>query len=284
MARSPGGSPAARTLGAELREQRKGQEIPTRAFAELLRVPRTRVSRWESGEALPTPEDVAHYLGALRRIERSEVERLMVLAHEAAESDNWLTAGAYGRGVHQELMTLVEYERTAETITDVAPLLMPGLLQTRAYAEAVLSGLAPDEMDAKLALRLDRRKTLEGKRAPQMEAFIGEPALREPIGGRGVLAEQLDYLLDLSPKRAEVRVIPSGSTNFTPVHNGPFILFTFPNKAAPLVHLESYAAATFLHGAKPVGAYVRAAERVRENAMKPEESRELIVEIRKGME
>ncbi|WP_035845677.1 helix-turn-helix domain-containing protein [Kitasatospora azatica] len=81
---------------------------------------------------------------------------------------------------------------------------VPGLLQTPAYARAMLEAGAsrgsqlqegPDTVEERLALRLDRQQILTCE-SPAFAFFvIDESALMRPVGGRKVMGEQLDHLV-----------------------------------------------------------------------------------------
>ncbi|ASU80182.1 hypothetical protein CDG81_20060 [Actinopolyspora erythraea] len=115
-------------------------------------------------------------------------------------------------------------------------------------------------------------------------AIVMEGALREPIGGREVMTDQLHQLLKLSElDNVTIQVVRSGSTEWTPAHAGPFILFEFP-KAAPIVHVEHLSSSAFLSNAGDVRTYSDAATNLRSAAMHPTDSAEFIATIADEME
>jgi hypothetical protein len=94
-----------------------------------------------------------------------------------------------------------------------APKLVPGLLQTEAYAREVLgSGHPPksdEERDKLLATRLERARILEDFHSPMLWAMLDEAVLRRPIGGPAVMCEQLRHILSLGEeRRIRVHVLP----------------------------------------------------------------------------
>lgn len=276
MAKIPGGGPRARAVGYELRKKREQDRVTTRALAARLEIAKTRLLRYESGEVLPPLEEMARYLGKLS-VSRSETERILEQARDAHSAVDDSTLSTYGSGVHQELATLAEFESTAAKIVEVAPLLVPGLLQTREYASAVLGGFAPDETENKLSVRLQRQEMFKQRRPPRLLAIIGEFALREPIGGSGVLRDQLDALVDAAGNdHISIRVLKAGSAAVHAGHHGEFMLFDYDDKARPLVHIEGYFTSSFNTNPKLVATYQRTVDDLLSRALSDDESVEFI--------
>ncbi|MFJ7997971.1 Scr1 family TA system antitoxin-like transcriptional regulator [Streptomyces sp. NPDC096310] len=121
-----------------------------------------------------------------------------------------------------------KFELEAVSRYDFEPLLIPGLLQTESYAEALFTTHCPplsDEMiEQHVEARLGRQRLLT--RTPMVETcfIIGEAALTTVVGNREVMRAQLQHLLKQSQMRnVEIQVMPSNSA-FHPGHNGPMVL------------------------------------------------------------
>ncbi len=198
------------------------------------------------------------------------------------EESNWLKPNA---GIDQELTSLIEFERTAAHVVDVAPIMIPGLMQTADYARAVMSGgMSPAEVEAQTTMRVGRRDVLNRRNAPTLTAIIGEWALYEPMGDREVMADQLQHIVKMADmENVTVHVLRNGSGQWTPAHAGPFMLFDFP-KAAPIVHLEHLSSSAFLSAPGDIRVYRDAAVNLRDVAMSPTDSAELIASIATDME
>lgn len=281
MPNSPAGSPKARNLGAELRSLRQVAKIPYRDMAVRLGLPPTRYQRWESGEVVPSPEEVAEFLNQAN-VNGPERDRILDLARDV-DGENWITSDV--TGVRTELTTLIEFERTCTSILDVSPLLVPGPLQTAGYVRAIMTGMGMDDVDRRVGIRLGRQDVITRRKSgiPYV-AIIGEWALREPIGGPDVMAEQLHRLAELSNRHnIEIRVLPHGASAGHAAHMGAFVLFEF-SKAPPIVHLEHYGSAAFVYGAKEVASYQRAGEFLRDAALSESHSRAFIAEVATEME
>ncbi|MET7643769.1 helix-turn-helix transcriptional regulator [Streptomyces sp. NPDC005426] len=108
------------------------------------------------------------------------------------------------------------------------PLLVPGLLQTEAYARAVFAGHCPpfseEIVDQHTEARLGRQRLLTREPMAELSFIIGEEALRNPVGGREVARGQWKRLLELGRLRnVEVQVMPTG-VGFHVGLDGPFVL------------------------------------------------------------
>ncbi len=126
-----------------------------------------------------------------------------------------------------------DLEQKAKSIRSYEPLLVPGLLQTEAYARAVLAtgGLvSPAEVEEIVAARLARQRVLERDVPLQLIAVIDEVVLRRRVGGdRAVMAGQLTHLADLGEREhVQVRVIPAENPWHTGLA-GPFVLARTPD-------------------------------------------------------
>ncbi|MGN9801891.1 helix-turn-helix domain-containing protein [Micromonospora sp. L32] len=108
------------------------------------------------------------------------------------------------------------------------PLHVPGLLQTEAYARAVFESdplLDPDEIERRLADRMNSQGVLYAERPPRLVAVMDEAVLRRRVGGRKVMCDQALHLARLATEHPLIRlhVVPSSAEEY-PGLNGPFIL------------------------------------------------------------
>lgn len=279
MAKGPAGSPKARNLGAELRTLREEADVSANSLAQKVGIARGRLQRWENGQTVPAPAEVAAYL-ALIGVNGDERDRVLELA-EDVDAGNWTTDDT--SGARTELTTLIDVERTCTEMVNVAPLLIPGLIQTDEYIRAVMGNLG--DVENRVHLRLGRQNILTKRRnAPRLTVYIAEGVLREPIGGYAVMADQLHHILGMAEREnIAVRAIPSRAHAMHPAHAGPFVLFRFP-KASPIVHLEHYGSPSFLYKDKDVAVYERAEEILRTVAMSESDSVSLMAKIATEME
>jgi transcriptional regulator with XRE-family HTH domain len=107
-----------------------------------------------------------------------------------------------------------EAEAEAQTLRWYEPLLVPGLLQTEAYAAAILSvqpDVGPERVEQQVSARMQRQEVLAKDKPPHLWCVIDEGVLHRRIGGREVMQDQLGHLARMSERsRVCVQVIPFG--------------------------------------------------------------------------
>lgn len=270
---------AAREVAAGLLALRKRTSLTTRSLGEAINSSAANVSNWERGERLPNEERLLQLLDALSASD-DERERLLGLRRQA-NGPGQLVSGAPSIG--EQLARLIEHEQVARRITDVAPLLIPGLLQTSDYARATLAHQRDIEMRA--TLRVGRREVLTRGRNPvELIALIDSEVLVRPIAPPDVMAEQLRHLLKMGElPNITIQLVSSTTPRYTPMLTGPFILFEFAT-AEPVVHVEHYRASAFLWEEEDVRGFVSAAEAIHNAAMTPADTARVIAEIVDGLE
>ncbi|MFF0228685.1 DUF5753 domain-containing protein [Micromonospora sp. NPDC005254] len=117
--------------------------------------------------------------------------------------------------------------RVTGQIQGVESTVLPGLLQTEAYARAVLGGaglIPPSEIERHLTVRLNRQGVLKRDDPPQFTAVIDEAILRRPVGGRATMREQLlAVVAACAEPHIRVHVVPSAVGAYAGL-NGPFVI------------------------------------------------------------
>lgn len=276
MAGTTSGSPRARVLGAWLRDAREAANLGVRELARTLEIQHANISRWETAERLPRPEDVAMLLTAVG-VNGPARERLINLAHAATEP-NWVTTGVPGGS--EALSALMEFEKTSKLITEWSPTVIPGLVQTGDYARAIMedTGVSPKQIDARTMLRRSRSDVLTGRNPITFHALIGQEAFRQVIGGPDVIADQLRQLLRFAEQPTiTLQMVPTGQ-GWHPGLTGPFELLRF-DSGRPIVHLEHWRSSLFLYDREEdLQAYVDAATIISDLALSPEASAEFIAD------
>jgi transcriptional regulator with XRE-family HTH domain len=129
-----------------------------------------------------------------------------------------------------------EMEAKAAYISSFQAQLVDGLLQTDAYAQAVLGVRTEGNLDARVAARMERQRILERENPPLIWAVLSEAVLRQEIGGREVMRAQLAHLLSLQGREwVQVQVLPftagahtglMGSFNLLRFEDDPDLLYT----------------------------------------------------------
>ncbi|GLU49990.1 helix-turn-helix domain-containing protein [Nocardiopsis ansamitocini] len=124
-------------------------------------------------------------------------------------------------------------EQTTTTIREYQPLLIPGLLQTGAYAHAVIrtgsSWFAPDVVDGLVRTRVQRQALLTRADRPATWFVVDDSAITRMLGGVAVMREQLDHLLRMGCETVRLQVLPSARPTH-PGLGGPFRIMSFPDR------------------------------------------------------
>ncbi len=268
-------TPKARALGNALRAAREEHGSGLRKLATELDKDPGQLSRWETGERSPRPTDVAQILTHLG-VSGDRYEEIIEMS-SGTDEPRWLAVSLPEQ--RQQLAALLDFERTATTITEVSPLLIPGLLQTSNYARAIMvaANVPADEVETRVAVRVGRRDTITRKNPAHFIALVGEAALRQTIGTPEVMREQLEHLLELAERsNVDLRVIPF-SSGWNPGLEGPFLLID--SEQGPVVQLENRRSGLFLHEKEDVLTYRQAVDTVLEAAKNPTDSVQLVTEI-----
>ncbi|MFJ1675950.1 helix-turn-helix domain-containing protein [Streptomyces sp. NPDC088251] len=159
------------------------------------------------------------------------------------------------------------------------PLLVPGLLQTEAYARAVFGGHCPplseEIIDQHTEARLSRQKLLTRDPVAELSFIIGEEALRNPVGGAEVMRGQWQRLLEVGTSRTvEVQVMPAG-LGFHSGLDGPFVLVE-TKELRRLGYIESQEVGCVISDPAEVSAFGLRYGKLRSQALNVEASARLI--------
>ncbi|WP_372408348.1 helix-turn-helix transcriptional regulator [Streptomyces luteireticuli] len=155
---------------------------------------------------------------------------------------------------------------------------VPGLLQTEAYAKAVILGAWPLEqeetIDAWAAPRMQRQLILEHPTRPMLTVVIDESVLRRPVGGASVMYEQLKRLaVMMRRRRILLQVVPYSAG--APPLQGDVKVMEFED-APPVVYTEGAMSGGLHDAPAKVALYTRALEFTRSVALSPKDSLALI--------
>ncbi|MEV4963654.1 MULTISPECIES: helix-turn-helix domain-containing protein [Streptomyces] len=159
------------------------------------------------------------------------------------------------------------------------PLLVPGLLQTEAYARAVFAGHSPpfseEIVDQHTEARLGRQRLLTRDPMAELSFIIGEEALRDPVGGAEVMRGQWERLLAVGRLRnLEVQVMPARQ-GFHPGKNGPFVTVQ-TKEHQHLGYFESQGVGCTVSDPAEVSSFGLRYGKLRSQALNVEESARLI--------
>ncbi|MCX4396010.1 helix-turn-helix transcriptional regulator [Streptomyces sp. NBC_00053] len=227
------------------------------------------ISAVERGVRTPQPDFLARVdplLNACGVLSAAVGEVQVALARARTRHPDWFRN--YAR-VEAEALALHEY--SAQVV--------PGLLQTEAYARAVFTQRRPllDEatIEKRVADRLDRQQIFERWPAPTFSYVLEETVLRRPIGGGAVHAEQLRRLMHIGRLRTvEIQVMPTLREEHAAI-GGTFTLIT-PKGRQQAVYTELYGNPRLITDPEEVRVFSERYGIIRAQALTPRESLMLI--------
>ena len=186
-----------RKYGEELRRRREAAGLTQEQLSEMTIISRTHIAHMEAGRRRPDIADA-------RRLDKALgpddfFERFLPTLD--------------GKAVAEHFAEALEFEGMSTVIREYAPKLVPGILQTEAYAREVLGGGSSpkrdEERDKLLVTRLERARILDDFDSPVVWVILDEAVLRRPVGGPSVMCEQLRHILRLGEsRRIRVHVLP----------------------------------------------------------------------------
>jgi transcriptional regulator with XRE-family HTH domain len=227
---------AAWELGLRLRERRELMDITAASAAKAIHTGQSFVSGVETGRVKINARKLAE-LAAVLDFDETEAEELQDLREAAGKRAWW---SPYSAMFGAEVLRCFGFEHGAETIRAYNAGLISGLLQTEAYALAVMHGGGPSirlaEASRRVEVRMKRQQRLDGDDPIQLTALLTESALRQQVGGREVMAGQLRHLADKIeqlPDTLDVRIIPFTADYYNALGGSSFYIFGFASSRLP---------------------------------------------------
>ncbi len=273
-----------RRVAAELARLREATGLSREEVAERQGWSVSKVWRIETGRTRAHHGDVADLLD-LYGVGGSERETLIRLAREARRRGWW---HSYADVLAEGFDTYVDLEIQATSIRTYEAQLVPGLLQTEAYARAVLSAAwvttEQDEISRRVAVRMRRQEVLASKEdGPQLWAVLDEAVVRRGIGGIDVMREQLSRLLEMAEQATVTLQVLPFSVGAHAAMIGAFVILGFPDPDRPVVYLETDTRSLYLEEAAELDRYMLVFDHLRAAALSRAESAAFVSQARREL-
>ena len=283
---SPGA--ARRQLGELLRALREHAKLRLDEAGAHIERSQATLSRLENGKTMPRLVELRALLD-LYDVGEDERDRALRLAGDSRK-DEWFDPFRdviTGNMTQAHMLRYVEWETDAEEILQYEDKVVPGLLQTRGYAEATAQLFYPDSTAAQrkrfVDFRVARQNVLQRSPDPlEYRVTLREIVLRRVLGSPAVMAEQLGQLaaqLGNGMKNVELRIVPDDLV-VAEALRGPFTIMRLPDQSFDdgdgLVYLEGAGGGEYLQNAAPVKRYQRDFTTLWDASLSSEESLELI--------
>ena len=202
----------AQMLGQQLRDLREEARLTIKEVAEYIQRDASTVSRFEAGVLPARVPEVLAYLDLCGIDDLRRRDALKRLSQDVFRKGWW-------EGFADDVGPLVDriwLESRADAIRTFETVVVPGLLQTRAYAETVIRTAAPDTPDELIhrwvEVRMTRQQLLTRDDPIRFVTLLDEAVLRRQVGGEDGMRAQLDRLIALAQKpNIEIMVLPAAA-------------------------------------------------------------------------
>ncbi|CAM5731558.1 helix-turn-helix domain-containing protein [Streptomyces hirsutus] len=270
-----------RRLGQELRRLRELKGMTAEEVAERLLVSQSKISRLENGRRSISQRDVRDLCGVYEVADQRVVESLMQMAKDSRQQGWWHAFGDIPYSVY------IGLETDAESLRVYEPQIITGLLQTGAYAEAIIRGGSPEaseqENDKRVEVRLRRQSRITAETDPlRLWVVLDEASLRRVVGNRQVMREQLEHVMELSQQpHITVQVLPFEVGAHSGI-NGQYSILEFADAAdSSVVYIEGVTSDLYLEKPHDVQKYTVMYEHLRAQSLNVEQSRQLVERVAK---
>ncbi len=262
---------------------RESAGLTLQQAAEFLQRNAATVSRFESGEYPIRRPDLMALLDLYGVSERRRRDGLLRLSEDVWQKGWW---DGYAADVERQFVDYVWLESRALAIRAFDCILLPGLLQTRDYAQAVISAAeweaGPEQVGRWVQLRMDRQAVLHSAEPPRVSVIVDELVLRREVGGPGVLADQLTHLLACAElPHLDLRVLPASLGTHASLSGG-FLVFSTAEPDLEVGYAETMGGAVYVEPPDSER-FVRVYDRLLDSALWPAESTEFVRAIREDL-
>ncbi|MEV7866791.1 helix-turn-helix transcriptional regulator [Streptomyces sp. NPDC088124] len=270
-----------RRLGQELRRLRELKGMTAEEVAERLLVSQSKISRLENGRRSISQRDVRDLCGVYDVEDSRIVDSLMQMAKDSRQQGWWHAFGDIPYSVY------IGLETDAASLRVFEPQVVPGLLQTRPYAEALINGALPEsavpDVEKRVGVRMRRQDRINAPEEPlRLWAVVDEAALRRVVGSRQLMREQLEHLVEQSQlPHVTVQVLPF-DMGAHPGISGHYAILEFPDASdSSVVYIEGVTSDLYLEKANDVQRYSVMYEHLRAQALNADQTRQYIADIAK---
>lgn len=272
-----------RWIAYELRRLREANQRTRQEAADRLGKTLAQIGHLETGRNLPSAGDVELLLSWYGQPDRIELFR--DLLKRAKKGRDWWIG--FADAVPHDFALYLGLEASAVQLQSYDGLVVPGFLQTSAYAKGVIRAGARSEPDHEIArrveLRMARQQLIERDDEPlQVWSVLDEAVLRRQVGGAEVLREQLERLVKLAERpNIDLQVLPAAAGAHAG-SEGAFTLLTFPPELAGdpgVVYVETRVRGIYYEDPAEIQLYRQALTRLQVQALTPEESPTMIQRI-----
>lgn len=257
-------------FGRNVRQVRLARKLTQKHLANATGYSIGYVSKVESGKLLPRPSE-KFARGCDTVFGTGELFADLLRRIEEGDHPSWF-------------VPYLNLEKKASRILDYSATLVPGILQTEAYAQVLFRSSHPREeaklIDGRVAARMRRRDVFELMNPPLLWSILHESSLRTVVGSPAVMADQLDFLLAVAASpHIELQVLPF-SAGAPGAHSRTFTLLSFDGSPTTL-YADGPQGGKLYDSTKTIALHLDSYDRLRAHALSPDASLTLITSLSK---
>jgi transcriptional regulator with XRE-family HTH domain len=282
----PSSSPTVpqRRLARALRRLRANAGLTIDQVAEKLDLSASTISRLETAQASARRGDIRELLD-IYKVTGTQREELLQLTQASRRHPWW---EEFKDLPHAAVAGL---EAEAALIRHYAAQVVPGLLQTEAYAREVLRAVRgddeADDIERRLKLRIERQALLAERTSPQYLVVLDETVVRRAVGGRQIMQAQLERLIEVSAlPNVTLRLLPFAVGAHAGM-DGKFVIYSYQKpedrdvvyEDPDVVFLENLEGDVYIEDSRTTERYNRTFERLLDAALDPAKSTEFLADV-----
>jgi transcriptional regulator with XRE-family HTH domain len=258
-----------RRLARELRRLRAEAKLTIDQVAEKLELSPSTISRIETAQVRVRIRDLRDLLD-IYQVTGEQHDELLQIALDRRQQPWW-------RAYDLPNVPLAGYEAEAVSISQYSAILVPGLLQTKAYAQEVLRAIRvqakPEDIEPRLQFRMKRQALLTKEKPPQYWVVLDEAVLRRTIGERQVMHAQLKRLIDVAAlPNVTIQVLPYAAGAHAAM-DGEFTILKYRRPADPdVVYIENTGGDLYIEDVAVTRQYNLIFDHLRATALDPAKS------------
>lgn len=268
-----------RWIGLSLRRLRKNAGKSRPEAAARLGVSRAAIGHMETARSLPSRATLEILLGFYGAPDR--LDDFLRLTETARKRRRWWDHLADAVPDWFDLYLGLEFGATEMAV--FGSYVVPGILQTPAYAEAVVRGdpaLTDEQVRRRVELRIGRQAILHRAEDPvRLWVVLDESVLHRRRGTPEVMLEQIEHLIAMSERpRVTLQILPLDAGAHL-AQQGGFQILSFPPEFVDdpgVVYVDQLPEGRYFEAPEQVDAYRRAMNQLRMRAASPEESRRIL--------
>ncbi|WP_344974762.1 helix-turn-helix domain-containing protein [Salinactinospora qingdaonensis] len=267
-------------LARELKRLRSEHKMNRTEVAKILEVTVSSVSRWESAERVPREKELKQ-LAQYYHLSSQESDELVNLRRQAGKRGWWQSFD-----LEKRYGTFIGLEADATEIEIYESSVITGLLHTPNYAREVIRGTlqAGEPVDGQVEVRLARQQRVLDENGPEVCVVLGEAAIRQLVGGRQIMREQLQHLIELiDHPKVTLQVIPFSAGVHIGLLMPNFVILTLADFRLSTVYLEGQASNLFLDSHEDVARHKLAFKKLRSAGVSGNLAQSLLADVIKEL-